>query len=65
MATEPAADLLEEHRGRLGGAQQEDRVAVGDVNALVEDVAGEDRADLPRPEPVDLFLAHRLRVVAR
>ncbi len=65
MTPEPTADLLEEHRGRLGGAQQQDRVAIGDVDALVEYVAGEDRADLPRPEPVDLFLALRLRVVAR
>src|SRR5690606_21511149 len=35
---QPAADLLDEDRGALGGAQQQERVHRGHVDALVEEV---------------------------
>ena len=47
-----AAELLQEDGGALGRPQEEDRVDLGDVDALVEQVDGE--------EDVDLAVARRL-----
>ena len=41
------AELLQEHRGALGGAQEQHRVDLGDVDALVEQVHREQRPHLP------------------
>ena len=43
--SETAAELLEEERRTLGRAQQQERVDVGNVDAFVEEVDGEDHVD--------------------
>ncbi|CNJ23250.1 Uncharacterised protein [Mycobacterium tuberculosis] len=43
-----AAQLLQEERERLGGAQHQERVDARNVDALVEQVHGEDRGQLVR-----------------
>jgi hypothetical protein len=40
--------LLQQHHGALGGAQQQDGVDGGDVEAFVEQVDGEEGAQLAR-----------------
>ncbi len=45
-AAQPAAELLEEQGGALGGAQEQDGVDVGDVDAFVEEVDAEEDAEL-------------------
>jgi hypothetical protein len=47
-APEAAAELLEEDRGALGRAEEEDGVDVGQVDALVEQVDREQAAELAR-----------------
>ena len=46
-APQSAAELLEEDRGALGGPQEQHRVDVGQVEALVEQVGGEQHVDPP------------------
>ena len=43
--TQAAAKLLQEQRGALGRAQEEHGVDVGQVQALVEQVGGEQHVD--------------------
>ena len=50
---EAAAELLEEDGGALGGAEEEHGVDLGDVDALVEDVDGEDDVDLAGAQAVE------------
>ena len=52
-ASEPTSELLEEDRCALGGAEHEDGVDVGDVEALVQHVDGEHRIDAARAEVVE------------
>ena len=47
---ETSTELLEEDRGTLGGSQEQDRVDLGDVDALVEDVDSEDGPKFAAPE---------------
>jgi hypothetical protein len=46
------AQLLEENRGALGGTQQQDGVHFGQIKTLVEQINGEDTADLAGPQPL-------------
>ena len=46
-AAQPAPQLLEEDRGALCGAEQQDGVHLRQVQAFVEEVDGEDAVDLP------------------
>ena len=45
-STKPTAELLQEQRRALGGAQEQHRVDVGNVQALVEEVGGEQGVQL-------------------
>lgn len=60
MPSQAAADLLEEHRDRFCRPQKQDCVDLGDVDALVEDIAREDRGQLATNEPGHKLVAHRL-----
>ena len=61
---EAAAELLEPEDARLRGAQHEDGVELGEVEALVEDVHGADDVELARRELLER-LGPRGRGVAR
>ena len=49
-APEAASELLEEDRRALRGAEEEERVHVGDVDALVEEVDDAEDLDAPAGE---------------
>ena len=59
-----AAELLEEQGGAVRRAQQEERVDVGQVHALVEEVDGEENGDFAAAQPVERGPALLLRAVA-
>ena len=56
-SAQPTAELLEEQRRALGGAQHQDGVDGGHVDALVEQVDGEHDADSPVGEVAQRGLA--------
>ena len=56
-----AAELLEEHDRRLGRAQHQHRVDLGHVEALVEQVDGEDDVELAVAQLFDRLLPRRGR----
>ena len=47
---QPSSQLLEEQGRTVGRAQQQQRVDDGHVNALIEQVDGEEHVDAPRRE---------------
>lgn len=47
VQTEASAKLLEEDRGTLGGAKEEDGVDLGNVHTLVEKIYDEEIVDFP------------------
>ena len=59
--SESAAELLEEDGRALGRTEHEDGVDLGEVHPLVEEVYGEDHAELPAPEPAKRLGALRPR----
>ena len=51
---QPSPELLQEDRGALGGSEEQHRVDIGNVDALVEDVDREDCLDVGlREDPAD------------
>ena len=50
VAPQAAAELLQEDEGALGRPQEQDRVDLREVDALVEQVDGEERPDLAGPQ---------------
>ena len=56
-AAKSATELLQEDRGALGGAEEQHRVDVGQVEALVEQVGGEEDVDSARLEVLKCALA--------
>src|SRR5207245_11038742 len=63
VATQAASDLLQEYGDRLCRPQKKDRVDLGNVDALVEHVSGEDGTELASCEASDLLVPNRLRRV--
>lgn len=61
---EPSSELLEEQGRALGRPEHENGVEDGDVDALVEQVDGEDDVDPPGGEVLQRALAIRVRAVA-
>ena len=59
-AAQAAAELLREQRRRRGRAQQEEAVDVGNVDALAEDLDGEDAAQPPGLQVVESLRPRRL-----
>lgn len=55
LAQSPA-DLLQEHGGGLGRAEQQDRVDLGDVDPLGQEIHGEDDVELPGAQPPQRLL---------
>ena len=62
---QPASELLEEQRRALGRAQHQQRVDGRNVDALVEQVDGEDDADAPAGQVAQSAPGARVRRVAR